>query len=811
LSEVSVPDVHTQPWCTDATVIVDVASLTHTVAEDIVVWLGFPAKERVNGKTRWSAEFVAMRRTIGDNLHRLVDLLEHHGVQTRRLLLSLPTRPFPPGITGWRASEDGEDLKGEQQRADFLFQSAEVGEKTRQQLRMAGRDDVKVRVLDGYFSADGEHCIDEQCVLAAVMESWTTPQQTVFVLSWDADVAVAPWLAGGGPILLARDLTAAEAKNIKRRLARHRPDHIPSPELPPHLRLTTESLRELLVLPKDLPADAVSLRKQLAAKQTQAPPSLRIETDGHDRHLVDPSQKDNQKRSRRLTLAIDAPHPTRWSDLRREGLLRPGRPCEAVVVVDSFGLMTTANRARIPARIPSVGSVERALAPLGIRGDLAQLAVIPDILDADPVDVADRIDGHPLDQLSKEALVGPLRDGIRAMDRMNQAAIDSYRDDERPETIATTSAFGSSGLRSFGSARALEEKESVVLLAADIMWALLRTDLPVIVLTDRADLMVALHVIESHVDPSRRMRERIVRIGMHADTFRGEGFNVARSKETSPWTTVLLTARMIADLLRLDSAHEDEPTELPPRTDIVVYDPISDAYEVLDAERRSVGSVPLREFARLPLHMIERLTGLDADEATAKREQLTAELKLHLDLRLPLPRPVLLRRERRNRARVVVRAEPETAEVTGHATGLVRIRRAAGAGPVRREVESPVAGYTPPDGAVVSLVVEEAGGACTLILPDLGAVPAEYGRPRPATVLDPHRVRLEAPLDPEDHRDDVGAEVRLAPLLGPFPTPRTGQVLLVTHLNADRVQAVSTAVTWPAGAPERAEPLTPVS
>lgn len=803
MSRVIVPDVRSEPWATDVTVIVDVASLTHTVAEDVLNWLGLPAKTR---HRQWTQEFLDVRTALRRNLHRVVDVFEYHGVRPARLLLSIPSHPFPPAATGWRPTEEEMLRNPDQQRGAFLLELADTEKETRRRLDAEGRDDVEVQVLPAFFSADGEHCVDEQCVLAAAASSWDDPDRKVFVLSWDADVTVAPWLAGGGPILVARSMNNKEAAKLKYRLARHRPDHIPTGELPPSLRLTTESLRNLLVHPEDLSDASEELRGRLAKHRTTDMVTLSVEVRDGARRLVDPSQRDNEGQARTLTQDIDRPHPQRWFDLRRHGLLGTGEPCAAVVVVDSFGLMTTANRAGLPARVPSVTSVERALAPLGIDGRLGQVAVIPDILNKDHGQVAlsRTIDGHELDTQLRKALSAPLRSGLTALDVDNQKAIDSYLDDEKPWTIPTTSVFASSHFDRIGrSPVVLEEKESAVLLAADIMWLLVNTDLPVIVLTDRADLMVALHLIEDHIGPDRRMRERIVRVGFHADTFRDEGVGVTDSQEKSPWTTVLLTARMVADLLRLDASDVDTTAVLPETTDLVAFDPISNVYDTLDADGDRDGSIPIGELARLPLSDVVPLVDVEADEAEERRTRLSAALELHLDLRTPLPRPRLLRRGRAAPPRRVVRAGEETVDVTGHALGTVRIRRRPGDGPVRMEIEAPLAGALPPIGTEVSIVVEEHGGDCTLILPDLSAVPAEFGRPRPATVLDRTLVRLEPPLDPDDVRDDVGETVRLAALRGPFPALRPGDVVLVTHLEKRRVQAVSTAITWPTAADAR--------
>jgi hypothetical protein len=63
-------------------------------------------------------------------------------------------------------------------------------------------------------------------------------------------------------------------------------------------------------------------------------------------------------------------------------------------------------------------------------------------------------------------------------------------------------------------------------------------------------------------------------------------------------------------------------------------------------------------------------------------------------------------------------------------------------------------------------------------------------------MLDDGRVMLLVPLDPTDLRDDTGREVEAHRLLGPYPDPQAGDVVLVTALDADVVQVVSTPVRW---------------
>lgn len=780
------------PWSTDATVIVDVASLAHRIAEDVTGWLGFDVK--VDGW--WSPQFRLLRDAVIADLDRVVPMLEPYGVVTRRLLLGMPLHRFPPPVTGWRATEDGERERAEQVRAERIDRYRQAEQTTRQRLRETGHDAVAVSVLDGYFSTDGEHCIDELCVLAAASESWRHPERTVHVITWDADVSVAPWVAGEGRILLTRDLNGDERKRLLSRMARHRPDHLTENRLPPHLALMVESFRTF-VRPGSLPHGS-AVRELLAQRQAEVPAVRTALVTGDDGlQLIDVRDPD-----RRLTDALDRPHPQRWVTKRREALLDPPTPLGAAAVVDTFGLMTTATRSRVPTRAPTSVSVDRALAPLGIDAPLAQLAAIPDVLNADHglLRIADNLDGAPILPSARERMLRPIRAALRRMDRGTEKATDGYRDDGRLETISTTTAFAPSRLDRIGSRPdLLEEKESATFLAADLLWLLQHTDLPVLLLSDRPDLVVMLHRMSEFLPEDARIEQRVLRIGMHADTFTGDGITVARSNEVSSWPTMLLTERMLVELFRLSEADDSEGGRQrrrpsgPTLTDVIAYDPISNMFDVL-SDGGAEGPVSVGEVARLPMWEADDATGATDEAEQNLHDRLTAQLELHLDLRGPLPRPVLARPRLRDG---VVRAVRTTAEVTGHGDGVVRIRLATTDGPPRREVKIPLPSMSIAKGSTIDVVVEvshDADGACTLILPDLREVPHELGHPRPATLLDQNRVRLDEPFDPDDRRTDVGTAQRSAPLHGPFIPPRSGEQVMVTERGDGRVQIVSTAL-----------------
>jgi hypothetical protein len=282
MSEIIVPDVRLEPWSTDATVVVDVASLAH--------WM----REAVERRTRTAhirsgaegappdVELTLVER----GFHRIVDVLEHHGVRTGRLMLSTTLGAFPPESSGWRPR--GDRGKAHQKRQRAIAEAGALIQRVSQALEPRG---IVVTGLPGMRGTSGEHCVDELCVLAAVHASWTAEgDRDVVVISRDADVAIAPLLAGPGRILLARRMGQAEVDQLASRLVRHGMDPDDAPLPPAHLRLLVTALRGML-RPEDLPAGSV--RDALADLPTEdVPPVELVEVAGERilRNAHDPAQ-----------------------------------------------------------------------------------------------------------------------------------------------------------------------------------------------------------------------------------------------------------------------------------------------------------------------------------------------------------------------------------------------------------------------------------------------------------------------------------------------------------------------------------------
>jgi hypothetical protein len=790
MSDVLVPDVRAEPWSHGATVIVDVSSLAHWLMKDV----GRRVVASHLHAARPGDPPQVRRSLIVRGFHRIVDVLAHHGVQTGHLMLSTTLGAFPPDSTGWRPSKGQEDADPKRRQA--IAAGEALVRSISKKLRPRG---ITVTGLPGMFGTSGEHCVDELCVLAAVHASWTSEEdRDIIVISRDADVAIAPLLAGPGRILLARRMVQQDANELAERLKRHGSDPDEPPLPPAHLRLLITALRDLL-RPEDLPEGR--LRDALAALPPEDVPPVELAEVNGEQVL-----RNAHARNQMLSSSLDVPTDRTWYD-RRRALLDAG--VRATAIVDPFGLLATANRCGVAGRIPTASSVAEALAPLGLPRPLGQLAVIPDLLDLDHglIAIATQIDGVQVVPRMRDVLTERVRADLIAMDERLESSLDSYEHDELPETVATASQFARTSLSAIGvTAQALEEKESGVLLAADLLWVLMFTDGPVVLMSDRPDLVALLDVIGEHFVGDPGMNGRVSRVGLQADPFSAEGIAVDRSGSITRWPTALLTGQMIADLLRLGGAPEggvesgaarsgpdddgSSPTDV---AEAIAYDPVLHSFTVKDLDGRRAGEVSLRDIIQFPVDGVSLMALDDEASAMTLRTLLAASLRLHLDLRVPLPSARLTRRSGTR----LVEASIVSGRVVGHRDGgvVVRVTSRSRSGEVVEARTSDLAAV-PASGAVVEIVVTHDGEHCRLVMPDLSDVPDAVGRPRPARVVAGERVVLLEPLDPRDARDDTGQEMRARTLLGPYPTPAEDEVVMVTQLDAGVVQIVSTSLPW---------------
>lgn len=783
-----VDDVSLEPWSRDATVVLDAASITKSIQADTRARVHRAHRESGAAGDPPAVTFHAASLA----LHRIVDVLAHHGVRTSRLLIATTLGVFPPESSGWRGIEDAEDAP---HLGRLVRTGVERVEHARERLADRG---IVVEGLPGLIGAGGESCVDELCVLAAAHASWREEGGDVIVVSNDADVAVAPLLAGSRRIMLARRMDAESARDLRTRQRRH--GESDRRTLPGHVRLLGTSLQGLLRA-EDLPDDARSgaLRRILERCEPVHVPRVAIaEVEGR------PVLLNAENVSQVLSSPLDAGPDDAW--VRRRAVVSTEH-VRSTVVVDPFGLLATANRSDVGGRVPLPGSVSAALASLALPEPVAQLAVVPDLLDVDHGIIAVSADAPGLEvapQL-RPVLTRRVVRSLRLLDGDLEASIDAYDGDDLPETVATASQFARSSLSEFGNpTAALEEKESAVLLAADLLWALLETDGPVVLMTDRPDLVALLDVMAEHFGDALGMDGRVLRVGLHADPFSGTGIPVERSGTVTRWPTMLLTGRMLVDLLRLDP---DADTAAgghaagPRIVDAITFDPVLGVFTLSDLGGRPLGEIGFEQIVQLPLSTAERIGSTREAGLEELRSRLLSDLHLHLDLGVPRPRPVLAPAARHHGSDVVPASVRSGSVIAGTETSL-SVRIVSPTEPTRVfRTPAPAIASRPPVGSEVEVIVADDGTGCAISIPDLSAIPDDVGRPRPARVVasdgDALRVELLEPRDAGDVRDDTGREVDLEPLLGPFAVPTVGDVVMVVRspLRRDAARAVSTPLS----------------
>ncbi len=774
VSDLSTADVRVAPWSTNATVVVDVGSLAHWVRKDLSNRIRGLGRNALGGGAPPHVSF----RIATSGFHRIVDVLAHHGVSTTRLLLAMSLRPFPPESTGWVAGAGGH-------AAQIIAQNEALLNQVRGRLEPRG---VTVEALPGLFGAKSEHCVDEMCVLGAVRAAWEGACDEVVVVSWDADVAVVAGLADRTRIRLARTINSKDRQALLTSAQRHR-RHVKPTDIPDHLALLPESLRTMVTANEitDKP-----LRRAVEMLGVDAVPHVML-TESEGQHVL--KRGDD---GRTISTPVDSAVRRSWV-AKRERLLTRG--VAATAVVDPFGLLSAANRAGLPGRVPTVDSVARALAPLQLPGPLAQFAVIPDLLDMDhgAIQLAREIGGIQLVPEVHAVLSERVRRSIIDLDDAVEASLDSYHDDAMAETIATPSLFARNQLTDIGGqAIGMEEKESAVLLAADILWVLMRTHGPVVVMTERPDLVALLDLMEEHFGADLRMQERLLRVGLHADPFSGDGIAVRQSEqERSCWATFLLTGRMLAELLRMDpelsgsAATSEEGMVV---IDAIAYDATLGEFTVIDMNGEPLGVVQMADLVQLPAEDLQ-LLGDDLTVAAEEfRARLASQVRLQLDLSRPLARP-LLAPASEGSGRVSARILSAQVMARGDGELTVRITRGA-----RKKdtlvAQMPRSGIVLGIGRTVEVVVEDDGRHCRLTIPNLATLPDSVGRPRPVRLIDDARAELLEPSDPDDRRSDTGAIAKALPLRGPYPAPEVGDIVFATSVDERTVQVVSTAIPW---------------
>jgi hypothetical protein len=163
MSEVIVPDVRLEPWSTDATVIVDVASLAHWMMEVVASRPVRPRPDRRGGRPP-AAHAHHRARPPPDRRRARAP----RGA-TGRLLLGTTLGAFPPDSTGWRPTQRPDRTR----RASGGGPSRPAKRSSEHLEEARGRADHGHGPPGDVRYRSGEHCVDELCVLAAVHASWT--------------------------------------------------------------------------------------------------------------------------------------------------------------------------------------------------------------------------------------------------------------------------------------------------------------------------------------------------------------------------------------------------------------------------------------------------------------------------------------------------------------------------------------------------------------------------------------------------------------------------------------------------------------
>jgi hypothetical protein len=203
---------------------------------------------------------------------------------------------------------------------------------------------------------------------------------------------------------------------------------------------------------------------------------------------------------------------------------------------------------------------------------------------------------------------------------------------------------------------------------------------------------------------------------------------VERSGAATRWPTVLLTGRMIADLLRIgrDGPDGHGPDAALLIAEAVRYDPTIGAFTVHDLDGRRIAEVGLADIVQFPADEVSLMRRTGPKAVAKLREVLARDLRLHLDLRRPLPRPRLVRAGTDGS----VSASVLSARVIGHREGGVVVRVTSSIRPNEvLHASSPSLAALPEVGRDVEIVLDDDGEHCRLSMPDLADVPDHVGRP----------------------------------------------------------------------------------
>ena len=395
--------------------------------------------------------------SVTPDLAHLEQVLGHFGIEVVRFEVSLPADPV--ALLGVEPNEH--------QRTVMLGTSLAWLHREQQRL---GED--RVRLLRAAADGNAEIGVDAMCVLAAMRAAWAGEADGVVVVSQDLDVMVAQDYVDDVPIYVAGRFDARRRKDLRAQ------------------KRNWIDLRNWGMAGVG-PADR---------RPAEAWPAVEVE------HL--PSDDGGQ----RVVLVADETTPVEVSsDLaawagrlatRREQGVAGTR---VAAVVDPYDLSLAAARAIGLAKLPTPATVDALLAQLGWDAPAAQFAVVPNI------------ERHFLQRVALDTPAGQAiaqrREDLRKLARKH----DDGDDRTQAWRARLTVDRGGDGDPDLDK---LEEKQAVTVLAADVLWCLTHTDLPVVVLSDRPELAYLLERLDGlGVDTS----QRLTRIGIHTRPVRIDG------------------------------------------------------------------------------------------------------------------------------------------------------------------------------------------------------------------------------------------------------------------------------------------------
>ena len=430
-------------------VLIDVANLAHAIGE----------ARRATGEQPDAAP-------VQPDLTRVREVFRHLGIEVTGFGVALPLEPVE--LLGVRAKPAIRHDAIERSRRWLMQQQRSLGSEM-------------VRAIAGGIDGHGEFGVDAMCVLEAIAVSWAPDVDALVVVSGDADLMVAQHYVTDTPIFAAGSYTAKQRRQLRL-------------ENRGWIDLRAAALRHMA------PPRGRAAGPPLPPVVLEASKADTTDLDRHDDAAPPPTP------GRHLAWLEDGQRIVISSDVDAElDITRHQRRMQAVsraatvAITDPYDLSLSAGRALGISKLPTPATVEELLTVLGFDLPLAQFAAVPDIIDR-------FLASADIDQLQRQAL--------EQLDGELEALIEAHREDGDVRTLVSVGRLAAERPDAIDpDLRHIEEKKVLTTLAADVLWALHHTSLPVVVVSDRAELVYLLDKMQRFVPDAR---QRLVRIGLHA-------------------------------------------------------------------------------------------------------------------------------------------------------------------------------------------------------------------------------------------------------------------------------------------------------